>query len=474
MRFEGDRRASSAQAKAATEDEKVGLGWRLKKSGGEIIEEARIKDETTLFLDYLGVNPDTRAPQLIVEAKAWSKPMVAASDAAAATEDKSTRFTPVSLIAAAIEHCKSGGVTEASPVTAEWARWIAKLRDYVVGTQAKSGHAVSRAVLTSGQWMVIFTDPGNAFINPGDVNTAGIKIFLLENYVEQSSTIFDLIAYHNLVDRPPDYIAVSRVHAFLAAGSVKSVHRALWLRRQEGGAHFRIHPQLYLYAAAVVRRFDDVVVTVLDEQSENPAPHNMKEFADHLAAVQAASDALLDAIKSELGELPEASGVEAFPGFVLPPTIDSIVSVVPPRPGPKKALLKLYQPRPDEFLLVTGVAAHFLLQEPTVTPCAGHDWMMCDALGDSKGPGPIFARSVGPMSFFKSGEDHHCAHRVVHDRREERCLVMPFEEFLCCRACVLQRVCWSQAELGGLPCGVAPIASPKVAGSETVTVAERP
>jgi hypothetical protein len=452
----------------------IALGWKLKKPGGEIVEEARIKDETTLFLDYLGVNPDTRAPQLIVEAKAWSKPMVAGSDVAAAREDQSTSYTPVTLIAAAIEHCKSGGAIEASPVTAEWARWIAKLRDYVAGTHAKSGHTVSRAVLTSGQWMVIFTDPGNAFINAGDVNTAGIKTFLLENYVEQSATIFELLAYHNLVDRPPDYIAASRVHAFLAAGSVKSVHRALWLRRQEGGAHFRIHPQLYLYAAAVLRRVDEVIVTVLDEQSENPVPHDMNAFVDHLAAVQTASDALMDAIKSELGELPEASGVEAFTGFVSAPTIGAIVSVVPPRPGPKKALLRSYRARADEFLLVTGEAAHFLLQEPTVAPCAGHDWVTCKALGQSKGPGPILARSVEPKSFFMSGEDHHCAHRLMHDRREERCLVMAFEGFLCCRACALQGACWSEAELGGLPCGVAPLAQPKVASSDPASAAARP
>ncbi|RTL65960.1 MAG: hypothetical protein EKK41_19630 [Hyphomicrobiales bacterium] len=452
----------------------IALGWMLKKPGGEMIEEARIKDETTLFLDYLGVNPDRRAPQLIVEAKAWSKPMVAASEAAAATEGQSTKFTRIPLIAAAIEHCKAGGAIEASPVTAEWARWIAKLRDYVVGTHAKSGHAVSRAVLTSGQWMVVFTDPANAFINPGDVNTAGIQIFLLENYVEQSAEIFDLLAYHNLVDRPPDYIVVSRARAFLAAGSIKSVHRALWLRRQEGGAHFRIHPQLYLYAAAVVQRVDGVVVTILDDQSENAVPHDMNEFAGHCAAVQAASDALLDAIKSELGELPEVSGVEAFPGFVLPPTKGAILGVVPPRPVPKRALLKSYRLRADEFLLVTGVAAHFLLQEPTVAPCAGHDWGMCDVLRSSKGAGPILARSVKPMSFFRSGEDHHCAHRVVHDRREERCLVMPFEEFLCCRACVLQRVCWAEAELGGLPCGTASPVRRNVANSEKVSIGKRP
>ena len=193
-----------------------------------------------------------------------------------------------------------------------------------------------------------------------------------------------------------------------------------------------------LYPATVLQRIDEVLVTVLDGQSENPVPHDINELAEHFAAVQAASNALLNAVRDELGELPEVSAVEVFPGFVLPPTIAAIVGAVfvPPRPGPKKALLKSYPARSDEFLLVTGTAAHFLLQEPTVAPCTGHNWVKCYALGHSKGPGPILARSVDPVSFFISGEDHHCAHRLVHDRRAERCLILPFEEFLCCRACV--------------------------------------
>lgn len=113
----------------------LALGWNRKKLGGEIIEEARIKGETTLFLDYVGVNPDTRVPQLIVEAKAWSKPMIATSEVAAANEGKSTSYTPATLIAAAIEHCKKGGSIDTSPATAEWAQWIAKLCAYVQGVQ---------------------------------------------------------------------------------------------------------------------------------------------------------------------------------------------------------------------------------------------------------------------------------------------------------------------------------------------------
>jgi hypothetical protein len=52
------------------------LGWTLGPAG-DVIEEARIKAETTTFIDYLGVGAADRVPQLIVEAKAWGKPFVA-------------------------------------------------------------------------------------------------------------------------------------------------------------------------------------------------------------------------------------------------------------------------------------------------------------------------------------------------------------------------------------------------------------
>jgi hypothetical protein len=56
------------------DDMLVGLGWDLTRMTSEMVEEARAQDDTTLFLDYLGVNPELRIPLLIVEAKAWAKP----------------------------------------------------------------------------------------------------------------------------------------------------------------------------------------------------------------------------------------------------------------------------------------------------------------------------------------------------------------------------------------------------------------
>ena len=51
------------------------LDWRL-GLGGDMVEEARIKNGTTAFMDYLGVARATNAPVLLIEAKAWDKPFI--------------------------------------------------------------------------------------------------------------------------------------------------------------------------------------------------------------------------------------------------------------------------------------------------------------------------------------------------------------------------------------------------------------
>jgi len=73
------------------------LGWDLTQLNEEIIEVARTRGETTLRLDYLGVNQQTRIPVLIVEAKAWETPFVAPSSKEGTAEGpKISR--PISLI----------------------------------------------------------------------------------------------------------------------------------------------------------------------------------------------------------------------------------------------------------------------------------------------------------------------------------------------------------------------------------------
>ena len=99
-----------------------------------MVEEARVQDDTTLFLDYFGVNPDSRTPLLIVEAKAWAKPFVTPSDRASANLGaRNSQNSREALVAAAVEHCKAGGEPDASPVILEWAGWIHKLTSICEG-----------------------------------------------------------------------------------------------------------------------------------------------------------------------------------------------------------------------------------------------------------------------------------------------------------------------------------------------------
>lgn len=139
------------------------LGWDLAQVNAEMLEEARTRGETTLRLDYLGVNQQTRIPVFIVEAKAWSAPFVATS-IKKVNDEGPEASSPISLICAAIEHCKAGGNLNDSPVTLEWAGYIAKLHQYVTGIKNESGHIVTRVAALSGQWLVIFNEPGSIFL----------------------------------------------------------------------------------------------------------------------------------------------------------------------------------------------------------------------------------------------------------------------------------------------------------------------
>jgi hypothetical protein len=84
------------------------LRWKMEA----VVEEARVKQDTTLFLDYLGVHLQQRIPILIFEAKAWDKPLVNAISAAYRKD------TTDILLAKALNFIRDGqGET---PVTAEW------------------------------------------------------------------------------------------------------------------------------------------------------------------------------------------------------------------------------------------------------------------------------------------------------------------------------------------------------------------
>jgi hypothetical protein len=422
------------------------LEWQLETA---VAEEARVRGDTTLFLDYLGVHLVTRVPVLIFEAKAWEKPPVSPSSAAG------RRIDPEELIARALNYLK-GGKDGDAPVTAEWIEWLEKLQTYVRDLKEQSGHLVSRVAISSGQWLVIFTEPGPAFLDLAEVKPGSILVFRIDNFVRESDDIFRQISYAQLVDHIPSPLRATQLRAFISASAVRRVFRALWVRWESSGAAgvLDTFPQIFVYPAFVLERADGALLHVAEARfGRSPVPADAPWLNQHLIEVAENSSKLLEAIVEELQKSFEIAVLDAFPGFPQTPLRGSPVALVATPMSSRVEFIWLWPLRSSEFLLVTGASPHFLLERPTVTPCVGHDWVRCSGVGLQVGHAPVLAPSVNPKSFYISGDDHHCAHRHIHDRRSGRCHIASFETFLCCKACVFQETCWPAASTPPLPCG---------------------
>ncbi|MGP9812928.1 hypothetical protein ACTZWT_15585 [Rhodopseudomonas sp. NSM] len=438
------------------------LGWDLSNLDYDVVEEARIHGETTLFLDYVGAHPEERLPLLIFEAKAWSKPLVAA----ARSSDRNKSHSQ--LIAAAITHCKAKGDEASRPVLKEWYEWLGKLVDYVRGMHVQSGHVVPKVAISSGRWLVVFTDPANAFIADSDVEPSRILIFDIENYVEFSGEIFDLLARSQLVRDPPVYINCEQILAHASDASVRRVFRAAWVSRVRSGSPFDIHPQIQVYPAAVIERSDRGLVTIIDRSvGRETVPSRGDRVAQHRVDVGSLSDALLAKLKTFLPSLPQASSIAEFPGFPTPPTrgmsthVDGAIGV-----GDRR-FVKEWPHDAEQFILVTGDVPHYLM-EGQAGSCIGHDWAACRKIGEEVGENPVLSPTLDPAAYFVSGESHHCAHRQIHGRRVQTCKLQAFEDYMCCKVCVFEPICW---DVGShRPCGT--VIGPDVDAPAEVAVLE--
>jgi hypothetical protein len=358
----------------------AGLGWNLSRLTREMVEEARVQDDTTLFLDYFGVNPDNRTPLLIVEAKAWAKPFVTPSDGASAKLGaRNSQSSSEALIAAAVEHCKAGGEPDASPVILEWARWIHKLHQYVRAVHGQSGHKVRRVAITAGRWVIVFADPFATFVENRAVSTATIHAFLDHEVVERSDEIYDYLAQDILVDDPPEFLHPSQLSAYIAGVDASAVFRALWIARRRDGAHFDSFPQINLYPAVIVQRRDGKIIPVVDSpRGRIPVPHRYEDIAEHVAKIAQASDLLLRAVNNELGTVFDASALTSFQGFPVASMLNA---------GPAAAPFPIFlkpSVTANDFLLVTGTNSHYLLPQPTVPQCSGHSWSDCHTLRENR------------------------------------------------------------------------------------------
>lgn len=414
-------------------DELLGhLGWRL-GAGGNVLEEARLQTNTTKFMDYVGVVDIAGAPLLLVEAKAWDKPAILARAAAQDTSE-------ASLVAAAIKHIVDGKTEETSPIIAEWDGYLRQVRGYVHTLKQRYDHYLPRAVIISGEWMVVFTNPVATFL----INALPheVVIFKRSQFQEKAEDIFNLLHRSVLTEDAPIPLRPAQLRQFVELNSVAGAFRGVHVHYEKTGSTlFTRRPRILIYPALFVARDDDAVFTViendtsfeLDYQADN---NGVETLVPHLDAIRGYSAKLILACEEELGGALPVAELSDFPGFRSA--------------GIKKAFVGGLQAA-DEWLVATGGATHFLLPEPRVQQCRFHSWAECGA--DAALPSAIMARSVDPPAFFVDAQCHHCAHQVVQDRRDKRCLIQAIDSRTCCQACIYLEHCWTAEERAALPCG---------------------
>lgn len=425
----------------------IALGWTL-GTGGNVAEEAQVKADTTTFLDYLGVKDGTRTPVIIVEAKRWDIPFISRSSSG------QRGLGDAELILASVEHTRSAGPPENSPVTKLWQEFIDQIYGYVCTLDSEYGHEVQRVILTSGQWLIVFTSPSATFLGRGATAADAVVIFRKSEYVERSSEILGLLGQAQLIGRMPATLRPTQLASYIQTEAITAVFHALHVKYEEtGSSRFMRRPRILVYPALIFQRKDGVLLTVMDRDQAfildyDKADEDVDSLEGHLSEVAAAAATLLASCGVEVGRILHPAPLGRFPGFPLPE---------PRRDGFNTGATRLVADEaktPNEWMMATGEATHYLRNLPRVETCRFHEWRACSDVGQGISNQAIARSSTRePRAFFVDGKPHHCAHQSVQDQRIAICHIMPLDQRTCCQACIYLDVCWPTERIARLPCG---------------------
>jgi len=429
---------------------------------------ASVDTDRVQFLDYLGLERKTGHPALIIETKRPATPLPQLARPALAAH----RHTPVILAEQEVAQALASGLA-GERLRGQWTEWLRKLAEYVRSVH-KAGAIPRRVVVTNGEWLIVFLDPGDAFLEEGTRNPAKIAVFLPDSRGKRSAVekhyldVFRYLEYHNVVGEIPS-LEPGELPFHIGNLQVESVMHGLKLVYVEQPGVYQSRPVIKVAPVVVLRLRHWAWILVESRRNEYELPHDNggKALAKHFDEVRDDAEALLRKVNEKLGtELTPLSLREHYED-------DSAF----------QDLRGVTEFEPGRFLIVTGEETHYIRRRTSIRDCPYHDWAACNAQHVASDPGPIQLRSVKPRSFFRSGEPHHCAHSDVlaakgspvrpYNRHlcgcrsasdgQAFCEIWRFEMHLCCRACAFEEVC-SAAAAFRLPC---PACQPRKRGDVT-------
>ena len=437
-----------------------GLDWNP-DDPTQVAEEARSWDERgdRLYFDYLGIAPTTRTPVILVEAKGY--------DVRAARRPYGRHLDArnmAELISAALADLKSGKTDRA--IIAEWAEWLRDLQTYVASIDDLSQTTLRRVVITTGRWLIVFTEPVAAFVHPGAPSVADIYCFVsIEDIIERHEAIFRLLHRQRLTDTLSLTMPVAEALAILAPPTISEVFRGVVVVTRETGNNRKQYPTRSVWPSLIVVSSNrPFAITEYDAQTALEEPLNEEGFGDFLNELSTRGGAFEARLLTLLGR-PDLQPLARtqFPGFrdgvgrriladttTITPVPVSTAAIRAQTHRPQRCLVA-HTGEPGglpEYVVVTGEAWFYKSERPVGPSCEFHAWTAARKAGVAAQRPHMGNTST---SYTESGQSRHCAHEDLRGMRGQRCHIAVLESHLCCRTCIFQADCWTN-DAARLPC----------------------
>jgi hypothetical protein len=271
------------------------------------------------------------------------------------------------------------------------------LRDYIRSVRENTKKIPKRVVITNGDWLILFLQPAEAFLQQEKCDPRSILVFRTAAEILEGSALLFSVLEHQVVLGTAPILRPAELLFHVEPNHIQDVMHGLRLRYHEAKAIYQ--RELMIYVAPVLFLRTDFGAWLRVESSEKhyAFPHEPEKLATHLEDVRRRARSLLDETCQILKK--SLTPISLAQHFADPESFDT-----------QRAIIKL----PDDlYWVLTGEQTHVLMPEPTVPDCPYHDYARAHAAGVAIQTGPILQRSVEPRSFFYSPETHHCAHQNV-------------------------------------------------------------
>lgn len=433
VRGQGREIALEAHARAYLLDHLLNaLGWKVCETDLMLIEDAVDSiaevEGHQRRLDYHGREHDNGRSLLIVESKRPSVQLPASRDG-----DIS------GLLGKALKQIQLGSKISVSIL---WAEILKSAKSYVSRVTTTTGRAPERFVISNGEWFAVFTDV-NATLLAQEQESATITIFRdLSDVMRRLDEFYQLLSYQTLSGYiPPQHPAavtefVPDQQEVLCARVVDvdyvrygerqpmiSLRVGIWVRTTQGAWVF------------FNKEYSDPFLILSDDKAKlEVALSGINQRAGDLITALSSDRRIRFLTQTEIEEYPPPMQGSGQFGKRQSPLFEAV--------GNSASRTKRYR-------VITTDKIHHLADDNSFDQCPYHEWGGCKP-GDRAGSIAITAPSCEPPCFFPSGSPFHCAHASVHTGRRNKCLLLAFEEFLCCRRCTFLDRCWP--DKSAMPC----------------------